>query len=155
MERYEGVTMIKTFRGKIASSVQDTIVLHTNDGSTGYRITKFQVVGNNPQAGNQESVIKIYKISQTTIDGLIDFSDNTLLGVGVFKNYGGIDYNINDQVIFDKEIFNQDIYITHTEEAGSALACNYYIELEQVKLDMNENTVSTLKNIRAKVSNLI
>jgi len=51
-------------------------------------------------------------------------------------------------IIFDKEIFNQDIYITHTEAAGSALACNYYIELEQVKLDLSENTVATLKDIR-------
>jgi len=25
---------------------------------------------------------------------------------------------------------------------------NYYIELEQVKLDLNENTVATLKDIR-------
>ncbi|GAG58181.1 unnamed protein product [marine sediment metagenome] len=140
--------MIKTFRGLIADSTQDTIVLHTNDGSMGYRIVKFELISNNPQAGNQESVIKIYKISQTTIDGLIDFSDNTLLGVGVFKNYGGVDYNINDQVIFDKEIFNQDIYITHTDTAGSTLACNYYIELEQIKLDLSENTVATLKDIR-------
>jgi len=139
---------IKTFRGLIASGVQDTIVLHTNDGSTGYRIVKFELIGNNPQVGNQESVIKIYKVSQSAIDGLIDFSDNTLLGVGIFKNYGAVDYNINDQVIFDQEIFNQDIYVTHTDTAGSALACNYYIELEQVKLDLSENTVATLKDIR-------
>jgi len=139
---------IKTFRGLIASGVEDTIVLHTNNGSIGYRIVTFQLMGNNPQAGNQESVIKIYKVPQSTVDGLIDFSENTLLGAGIFKNYGGVDYNINDQVIFDKEIFNQDIYITHTEEAGSALPCNYYIELEQMSLDLNENTVATLKDIR-------
>jgi len=28
------------------------------------------------------------------------------------------------------------------------VACNYYLELEQFKLDLNENTVATLKNIR-------
>ena len=49
--------------------------------------------------------------------------------------------------VFDKEIFNQDIYLTHDENLGS-LAVNYYIELEQVKLDLNENTVATLKDIR-------
>jgi len=140
--------MIKTFRGLIASGAIDTIVLHTNDGLSGYRIVRFDIISNNPQVGNQESVIKIYKIPQTTADGLIDFSDNTLLGVGIFKNYGGVDYNINDQVIFDQEIFNQDIYVTHTEAAGSNLACNYYIELEQVKLDLSESTVATLKDIR-------
>jgi len=149
--------MIKTFRGLIADGAQDTINLHTNDGKTGYKITKFELIGNNPQAGNQESVVKIYKVKQPEIgsstppvfaDGLIDFSDNTLLGVGVFKNYGAVDYNINDQVIFDQEIFNQDIYVTHTDAAGSNLACNYYIELEQMPLDLNESTVATLQSIR-------
>jgi len=142
--------MIKTFRGLIADGAQDTINLHTNDGKTGYKITKFELIGNNPQAGNQESVVKIYKLKQALgeIDGLIDFSDGTLLGVGVFKNYGAVDYNINDQVIFDQEIFNQDIYVTHTDAAGSTLACNYYIELEQMPLDLNESTVATLQSIR-------
>ena len=39
------------------------------------------------------------------------------------------------------------MYITHSEVNGSA-ACNYYIELEQVKLDLGQNTVATLKDIR-------
>ena len=45
------------------------------------------------------------------------------------------------------EIFNQDIYITHVDSDASA-PINYYIELEQIKLDLNENTVATLKDIR-------
>ena len=44
-------------------------------------------------------------------------------------------------------IFNQDIYLTHLESQGSS-AVNYYLELEQIKLDLNENTVATLKDIR-------
>ena len=43
--------------------------------------------------------------------------------------------------------FNQDIYVTHTDVLGAG-ACNYYIELEQFKLDLSENTVATLKDIR-------
>ena len=39
---------IKTFRGLMAADTQDTIVLHTNTGSTGYRIVKFQIMGNTP-----------------------------------------------------------------------------------------------------------
>jgi hypothetical protein len=42
--------------------------------------------------------------------------------------------------------FNQDIFITLGSQSGAS--CNYYIELEQVKLDLNENTVATLKDIR-------
>jgi len=40
--------MIKTFRGLIADGETDTIVLHTNDGSIGYRIVKFQVIQEQP-----------------------------------------------------------------------------------------------------------
>ena len=31
---------------------------------------------------------------------------------------------------------------------GSAAICNYHIELEQMKLDLSEQTVATLKDIR-------
>jgi len=74
--------MIKTFRGLIASGAQDTIVLHTNDGSTGYRIVKFQCIQSEPGELSVEQTMKIYKVSQTTIDNTVDFSDNTLLAVG-------------------------------------------------------------------------
>ena len=50
---------IKSFRGKIAGTTgkeQDIISLHTNDGSTGYRIKKFQVMPEDPFTGNTESV---------------------------------------------------------------------------------------------------
>ena len=148
MECYEGATMIKTFRGKMADGAQDTIVLHTNDGSTGYRIVKFQMMFTDPGITSAEHVVKIYKVSQTTIDGLVDFSDNTLLGAGYIKERGNDYYGHGiGPIIFDNEIFNQDIYVTH-EAITAGGACNYYIELEQVKLDKNENTVATLKDIR-------
>jgi len=140
--------MIKTFRGSMVDNTQDTIVLHTNDGSTGYRIVKFQVIGKEPGAKSQESVVKIYKISQTTIDGVVDFSDNTLLGVAYWAGITDITGAPGTgTIIFDKEIFNQDIYVTHTDLNTGEL-CNYYIELEQVKLDLSESTVATLKDIR-------
>ncbi len=70
---------IKTFRGKIADGGIDTIVLHTNTGSTGYRIVKLQGL---PKDANSdlEAVLKIYKVDQTAADTDIDFSDQTLLG---------------------------------------------------------------------------
>ena len=151
MECYEGATMIKTFRGLIADGGQDTIVLHTNDGSTGYRIVKFQIMANEPGEDQHESTVKIYKVTQTTINNTVDFSDNTLLGVAVWQSGnapGGADALWVPLItIFDSEIFNQDIYVTHSETDGSN-PINYYIELEQVKLDLGENTVATLKDIR-------
>ena len=142
--------MIKTFRGLIVDAGQDTIVLHTNDGSTGYRIAKFQIIPGQPFQ-DQESVVSIWKVEQTTVAAaspLIDMSDQTLLGVGIYKQAAsGSAVAFTDVVIFDQEIFNQDIYVTHTDHSGSQ-TCNYYIELEQVKLDLGENTVATLKDIR-------
>ena len=141
---------IKTFRGLMADQVQDTIVLHTNDGATGYRIVKFEIIPNEPFQKDQESVVKIYKIPQTfPFNDSIDFADQTLLAVAITTNENapGTGYMMPMQIIFDREIFNQDIYITHVDNDASEL-CNYYIELEQVKLDLNENTVATLKDIR-------
>ena len=57
-------------------------------------------------------------------------------------------YTFNTAVVFDNVKFNQDIYITHQDEAVGQ-SFNYYLELEQVKLDLNEATVATLKDMRA------
>jgi len=48
--------------------------------------------------------------------------------------------------VFDNEIFNQDIYITHQDLQNQPI--NYYIELEQMDLALDEAIVATLKNIR-------
>ena len=58
----------------------------------------------------------------------------------------------NATVVFDNMTFNQDIDITMVDVNGTQ-AGNYYIELEQIKLDLNENTVATLKDIRNIKSN--
>jgi len=149
MECYEGAKMIKTFRGLIADANQDTIILHTNDGSMGYRIVKLEVIGSEPVGADAEYVIKIYKVEQPMplVDSdVVDFSDNTLLAAGVWSNRDA-PAKYYQATIFDQEIFNQDIYVTVDASAGSL---NYYIELEQVKLDLNESSVATLKDIRNK-----
>jgi hypothetical protein len=141
------MSKIKSFRGKLADDGLQTIVLHTNNGMIGYRIVKFQLL---PTAGNNEqnSVVKIYSVSQTSATTDINFSDQTLLAAGLFTQ----DDATNNQtegvtVIFDNTTFNQDITITHKDvQVGQSI--NYYIELEQVKLDLNQNTMATLKDIR-------
>jgi len=141
--------MIKTFRGMVPNGGQDTIVLHTNNGSTGYRVVKFQLINRGPPGTlNVEAVFKIYKVSQTTIDGVIDFSDNTLLGMAYYTESSSPGVGAPTTIIFDREIFNQDIYITYVDSDSSENFCNYYLELEQMKLDLSESTVATLKDIR-------
>jgi len=145
---------LKTFRGLIADGDQDTVLLHTNDESIGYRIVKFQIISNDPNSVAAESVMKVYKVSQSSVTDKFDFSDNTLLAGAYFSNSDNPAYTADMQVIFDQEIFNQDIYVT-CHSALNTEPCNYYIELEQVKLDLNENTVATLKDIRNVTDGLV
>ena len=140
---------IKSFRGKIADNGIDTISLHTNTGSVGYRIVKFQLMAIDPMNNNQESVVKIFSVPQTGVPtATIDFSDNSLIAAGyVESDNSGATPTFNEAaVIFDNMVFNQDIYITHVEQGSDAV--NYYIELEQMKLDLSESTTATLKDIR-------
>jgi len=143
---------IKTFRGLIADGAVDTVVLHTNDGSIGYRIVKLQIMPNDPGGVSTEHVLQISKTADadfvTTPTTLVDFSNQVLLATAIVNNNTNSSaYPSDASIIFDNEIFNQDIYIVHKVE-NTVASLNYYIELEQVKLDLNENTVATLKDIR-------
>jgi len=142
--------MIKTYRGLLADDGEDRIRLSTIKGKVGYRIAKFQIIGRNPGAGSQDSVMKIYKVSQTTIDGLIDFSDNTLLGVAYWTTHEAASAYTGEPpiIIFETETFNQDIYVTHEDIGSNAQSCNYYIELEVIPLDDGGAAYTTLKDMR-------
>ena len=139
---------IKSFRGLIADGAIDIVSLHTNTGSAGYRIVKFEIMANQPGAQTYENIVKIYKTPQTTADGVIDFSDQTMIAAAYFEsNSGAGSLPFYQFAVFDSEIFNQDIYITASDVNGTQ-PINYYIELETMKLDLSENTVATLKDIR-------
>jgi hypothetical protein len=143
------MSRIVSFRGLIADGVQDTISLHTRDGSSGYRIVKFELMPNNPTNADYESVVKIYSIEQAAITTGVDFSDQTLLAAGTYSQKADTTYYPDNMTtIFDEITFNQDIYVSHYNDGGLTAAMNYYIVLEQIKLDLNENTVATLKDIR-------
>jgi len=143
------MSKIVSFRGKLADGGQETIHLHTTDGSTGYRIRKFEIMAAEPYGGgSSEHLVQVWSIIQTTIDGKVDFSNQTLLGSAIANNStSGYDNPNVTTIIFDNRTFNQDIYVTH-HDGQSNQDCNYHIELEQVSLDLNENTVATLKDIR-------
>jgi len=141
------MSRIVSFRGKIADNGIDTIVLHTTDGSKGYRIKKFEMMAEATGTYDHGFIMKIFKVPQTTATALVDFSDQTLLGAGYIANHENIQNPMLYQIVFDQEIFNQDIYIT-CKDIETGQNCNYYIELEQMSLDLNENTVATLKDIR-------
>ena len=103
---------IKSFRGVIAHLGSDVISLHTNDGSTGYRIVKFECMPSAPGTANIESVTKIFTIPQFgTPDALVDFSNQTLLGVNYTRDGTTTERPSTESIIFDNQKFNQDIYL--------------------------------------------
>jgi hypothetical protein len=140
--------MNKTFKGLIADDGKVRIRLSTNDGLTGYRIVKFEAFANTPGATvNAEHLLQVYTVD-TAASGTVNFDNPTLLAA----NYLPIktsEFSHIENVIIDNKIFNQDIFVTHVDVSGTA-SCNYYLELEQVKLDLNEATVATLKDMRGR-----
>jgi len=141
--------VVKSFRGLLADSGQDRIRLSTIKGKVGYRIIKFAVMGPDGSE-NIESVLKIYKDEQTTIDHNINFTDSSLLAAAVITQSATMqNYPEDTSVIFDREIFNQDIYTT-LKGADYSASVNYYIELEVIPLDDAGAEFTTLKDIRQR-----
>ena len=140
---------IKSFRGEIATEATVKINLRTNDGKTGYRIIKLQMMPDNPGTSDVEHVIKIFAIEQTgTPTNQINFSDQDLLASGYLVDSNSVGNTSYLSTVFDNVIFNQDIFIEH-KEALDNQPCNYYLELEQIKLNDNETTMATLQSIRS------
>jgi len=139
--------VVKTYRGLLADGGQDRIRLSTIKGKVGYRIVKFAVMGPDGSE-NIESVLKIYKEAQSTIDHVINFTDSALLAAAVITQSATMqNYPEDTSIIFDQEIFNQDIYTT-LKGADYSASVNYYLELEVVPLDDDGAAYTTLKDMR-------
>jgi len=140
---------ILTFKGELADLAQDTIALHTNNGKTGYQVKKLELFSIQPGVLDEAHIVQIFSVSDHPVSlyDNVDFSNQTLLGAAYYKDD---DQNYNPgfmTTVFDNRIFNQDIYVTHAD-VKSSHAVNYYLELEQMDLALDEATVATLKNIR-------
>ena len=148
--------VVKSFRGRLADGGQDRISLGTIKGKVGYRIAKFEIMPQAPGTTDYESGVMIWKAIQTTVSAAtldIDFGNSKLLAAAyMLVAAGPTQGNNSSTTIFDNEIFNQNIYVTHTNVEGSGVAgnMNYYIELEQFILASDEATVATLRDIRTQ-----
>ena len=142
-----------SYRGTLPMGEQDIIRLKTNNGKTGYKITKFQLMGTTPGKNAAEYVGQIFNKDQTgNITDVVDLSNTELLAV-VFMN---IDTNpayvSGSNIIFDNVKPNQDIFINITDAGGNTVPCNYYIELEVMDLSDVETTMLTLQSLRTIAS---
>jgi hypothetical protein len=143
--------MIKTFRGSIADDGMETIRLHTIDGSTGYRIKKLEVMASSPGTDHTEIVLKVFKTPQTTPTVTVDFSDQTLLAAAYYEDSATAGSAGKTTIIFDSEVFNQDIYVTYKDNSN-ATSCNYYMELETIPLSAMAAEYTTIKDLRSNTA---
>ena len=142
--------VVKSYRGLLADGGQDRIRLSTNNGKTGYRIIKLQVINELPGTTTCESVVKVYKIKQSTIDATVDFTDNNTLAATYYTDQDNPQYTgFIGPIIFDNEIFNQDIYVTSVD-TDSAVNMNYYLELEVIPLSELGAEYTILKDLRER-----
>jgi hypothetical protein len=103
----------------------------------------------NPGTQSTESVVSVFTVPQTAAAGTVNFDNPTLVATAFLSGSTSATYPEDITVVIDHVTLNQDIYITHVDNAGGE-SVNYYLELEQVKLDLNEATVATLKDMRGR-----
>ena len=140
--------MIKTFRGQLADDSRDRIRLHTIKGKVGYKIIKFQAMPYNFNTTDEYN-LTIWKSSPTTLTTTFNFTDSDLLAALYFENSAAAtETPTTGTVIFDNEVFNQDIFIGLKSQSGNP--CNYYIELEVIRLTDSDAEFTTLKDIRGR-----
>ena len=114
----------------LAPGTQEKIRLKTNNGKTGYKITKFQLMCNTPGAVAYEYLGKINKISDPNSSlTTVDFTDSKLMAVAYIKGNAGGDGNGHQNTIDFILIASEgnavdfgDTTQTHTELMGSS--CN-------------------------------
>jgi hypothetical protein len=134
-QHYTGTGKMHSFRGLLVDGGQERIRIQGATGEIAWRIVKFQTISQDPVSTAAKSVIKIYREEQTLpTTSTIDFREDELLGVAVWTT--GADAIVNPEdlnVIFDNALFVRNIWVTHQNKTGSD-SCNYYIELEEVKV---------------------
>jgi hypothetical protein len=143
--------VVKTFRGLLADGGQERIRLSTKNGKVGYRIAKFQIMAPLSTGSSRANGVSIWKTEQTSVSTSAispDFTESDLLAVALNVWDNSQPHLSSLSVIFDNEIFNQDIYITNTETIATG-DCNYYIELEAIPLSDQGAEYTTIKDLRA------
>ena len=120
-----------TFRGQIADGLQEKINVATLNGKTGYKITNFKICGLIMGSGDKELTAQVFTKDQSgTITSAVDFTDSNLLAVALYNDVASQATGNDEVIIFDGEVFNQNIFITAVDQTGNTAPTNYYLELE-------------------------
>ena len=123
---------VHTFKGMILTGGQDEINLEGQNVNVAYRILSFKIMGRDPLVDEGETVMKVYRESQSSINGQVDFTDPDLLAAALYTNRATArTYPINQVMLSDTTIFSRNVYVTMLDDSAST-GCSYILELEEV-----------------------
>jgi len=128
---YKGTGKVHSFRGLLEDGGQNEINIEGSVGAVAWRITKFEGISEKPAAVDQESVIKIFREEQSSLDAEINFNEGELLGVVSFVELSATSSSGPTNIIFDNALFVRNIWVSH-KDGSTGESANYYIELEEV-----------------------
>jgi len=124
---------VHSFRGLLGNGGEDEINLERSNVNLAYRIIKFEIMTNNPGTQDFESIVKVYRESQSSVDATVDFNESNLLGAATASGDAtSNNYPTHTTIIFDNTLFSRNIFVTHSSILSPNPACNYYIEIEEV-----------------------
>jgi len=132
---YKGTGKVHSFRGLLVDGGQDEINIEGSVGSIAWRIVKLELFPYQygQGANEQESVVKIYREEQSSVDRLADFNDGELLAAAALNQDSSSEALPSIlTVTFDNTLFVRNLWVTHENGHGDSTPCNYYIELEEV-----------------------
>ena len=137
-QHYKGTGQMHSFRGLLTAGKQGKIRIEGATGEIAWRLTKFSIIQKSPGASgsDNESLVQIWREEQSdpTVT-TINFDNDELLGVAYATNNPTSEQNpMNLRIIFDNALFVRNLWITYADVRGVDDPCNYYIELEEVKV---------------------
>jgi len=140
---------IVTFQGKLNIDQEKELFLRTQNGKTGYKIIKFQIISTTPGVDSHELVGKITSAPDPNVGPTIDLSNSEVLAVAYHTDLGNANVATSDSIIIDNQVINQNIFVQIGNANPSVtIPANYYIELEKMVLSDLQSTQITLKNLR-------
>jgi len=140
---------IVTFQGKLNIDQEKELFLRTQNGKTGYKIIKFQIISTTPGVDSHELVGKITSAPDPNVGPTIDLSNSEVLAVAYHTDLGNANVATSDSIIIDNQVINQNIFVQIGNANPSVtIPANYYIKLEKMVLSDLQSTQITLKNLR-------
>ena len=138
------MSKMKVFTGKLTSDSnatnQDQIHLAGGDTNKCYRLHDLKLLATSESA-DIGPVVKIYKNKQSSVNETIDFTEANLLGAAIYRQDSGNQFPPQQTVLFDNEIFNQDIFITYKDNETASASVNYLLVLEEITAKDSELAV--------------